>query len=162
MAPCGTTHFQVCGLQLYGQCKRQELISKEIMFTFNHWYILFVGNKIIKEVMGVILSTWLVFIFIFIFFRFPISLSSSFFSPCADFPKQCELDFDFLDEGRCQEIATKTQEDWVQFYTAFSFFDELTLRFLLFFYLFIIYGPLPFLLLFLAFTKISMRKKLVF
>ena len=83
------------------------------MFTFNHWYILFVGNKIIKEVVGVILSTWLVFIFIFIFFRFPISLSSSFFSPCADFPKQCELDFDFLDEGRCQEIAMKTQDDWV-------------------------------------------------
>ena len=52
MAPCGTTHFQVCGLQLYGQCKRQELISKEIMFTFNHWYILFVGNKIIMEVGG--------------------------------------------------------------------------------------------------------------
>ena len=110
MVPCGTTHFQVCGLQLYGQCKRQELISKEIMFTFNHWCILFVGNKIIKEVVGVILSTWLVFFF---FFRFPISLSSSFFSPCADFPKQCELDFDFLDEGRCQEIAMKTQDDWV-------------------------------------------------
>ena len=40
------------------------------------------------------------------------------------------LDFDFLDEGRCQEIAMKTQENLVQycvffcfmaFYTAFSF-----------------------------------------